>query len=65
MVGEAEDPPPALDGVGVVAVVQRVVGEGRAVAEVEGPGVDRNPHADLVERGHEIGIEDGARHAVA
>ena len=65
VVGESENPPPALDGLCVIAVVEQVVGERRAVAKVERLRIDRHLDADILERAEELGVELRTRSPVA
>jgi hypothetical protein len=51
--------------VGVVAVVEGVVGEGGAVAEVERPGIDLDVDADVPQGGERVVVEVGTGGAVA
>jgi hypothetical protein len=63
--GAAQHGPEALDRGGVVAVVDGVLRERRAVAEVERPREDLHVDADVGQRGEQVGVEARARQAVA
>jgi hypothetical protein len=63
-VGDPQDPPEPLDRVRVVAVVQRVLRERRAVTEVERIRNDGGRDADLGQRREEVGVEGRDRQPV-
>jgi hypothetical protein len=65
LVGRAQDAPPALDGVRVVAVVDGVLGEVGPVAEVERRRRHVDVDAHVAQRGGQVGVEPRAGHPVA
>lgn len=65
LVGEAQDRPPASHRVGVVAVVDRVVRERRAIAEIERSRLDGDVNPELAQSGEEVAVELRAGQALA
>jgi hypothetical protein len=63
--GSSEDAPVARDCVGVVAGVQGVVGERRAVPEVKGFRMDVDIDSDLAEDSEKLQVEVRARRALS